>query len=130
MTEKYSLGLSSRESEADHSEIITMDSESKKRIKTWTIVGFVFSAIYFFIAILEFIEGFTFLGIACIVIGLLIASGSIFALKRDYFLTRRFYLIGGILSLPLGLVMIIASNIIKRTEELAEKKYLEELNKS
>jgi len=130
MTEKYSLSLSSKEPESDDSEIMIMDSESEKKIRTWTIVGFVFSAIYFFVAILQFAIRSTFIGIACLVIGALFALGSIFALKREYFLTRRLYLIGGILGLPLGLVMIMASSIIKRTEELAEKKYLEELNKS
>ena len=128
--EKYSFSLSSKEPEADDSELITMDSESEKKIRTWTIVGFVFSAIYFFVAILQFAMRSTFIGIACSVIGALFALGSIFALKREYFLTRRLYLIGGILGLPLGLVMIMASSIIKQTEELAEKKYLEELNKS
>jgi hypothetical protein len=84
---------------------------------TWVIVGFVFAGIYLLVGILQFARQpdlYKIVGPLALVIGVLLALGSLLALQQQYSSARVLWLIGGILGLPLGLVMIIGAGQLKK----------------
>jgi len=88
-----------------------------KSVRTWAIVGFVFAGIYLLVGILFLLRQPTadkFIGIVALVIGVLFALGSLLALEQQYSGARVLWTIGGILGLPLGLVMISGAGQLKK----------------
>lgn len=92
-------------------------AEMPKAVKIWAVVGFVFAALYLAIAIFAFTShpnNYELLGPLVVIIGVLVGMGSVLTLRRNYSAARILMLIGGILALPLGLVMIAGGNSIKK----------------
>jgi len=88
-----------------------------KSVRTWAIVGFVFAGIYLLVGILQFFRepaAYKLIGILVLVLCVLFALGSLLALEQQYSSARVLWLIGGILGLPLGLVMIIGAGQLKK----------------
>ncbi len=83
--------------------------------RAWAITGFVFAGIYLLVSIYEFTtpSGHNAVASICAVIYVLVLLGSIFALIHEYSRARVLMLIGGILSFPLGILMLIAAGRMK-----------------
>ena len=80
-------------------------------VKGWVITGWVFTALYAVIGFwqLSLGEGLsTLVGISALVTAALFGSGAMMAGKGNYGGAKVCWIIGGILGLPLGLVMLIA----------------------
>jgi hypothetical protein len=89
---------------------------SPKSARTWVIVGFVFAGFYLLVGIFFLLRGPAtdkYIGIVALVIGVLFAFGSLLALEQQYAAARVLWLIGGILGLPLGLVMVGGAGRLK-----------------
>lgn len=89
-----------------------------KSVKTWAVVGFVFAGIYLLAAFVSFSMGakaYQWIGFLVLIIGLLLGTGSVLALKQQYSLASLLLLIGGVMGLPLGIVMIAAAGQIRKT---------------
>jgi len=80
-------------------------------VKGWIITGYVFSAFYILIGLMQFPQGKTFttiLGVFALICGVLFGAGSFLASKGNFGTAKVLMIIGGIPALPLGVVMIIA----------------------
>lgn len=85
-------------------------------IRSWVIVGLAFSVLYTLLAVWGFIGGifkYPAVSWSTLIIGILFWAGTFLAVKRQYSTARVFFLIGGILGLPLSVVMIIAGKRIE-----------------
>ncbi len=82
--------------------------------KSFIIVGFIFTAIYLFVGIYEFSIEAAFLGAWCVIISVLFFIGTILVMQDQYSVARVLWLIGGIMGIPLGIVMIVQSNRLKQ----------------
>jgi hypothetical protein len=88
-----------------------------KSVKTWAVVGFVFAGIYLLAAFVNFSIGakaYQWIGFLALGVALLFGVGSLLALNQQYSWARVLLLIGGVIGLPLGLVMIAAANHMKK----------------
>ena len=90
-------------------------------IRRWTIVGVVFAILYSVIAVVSLAGDNGLLGWIVLVVAILYWIGTALAATRQYSAARVVLIIGGIVALPLGIVMIIAGNkIAKAGKELEE----------
>lgn len=99
-------------------------STSERAINRWTNVVLVYSAIQTQFPVLAFSarnESPFFFGIfwGHILITSLFWIGVVLIVRKEYSAARKFLLIGGILAFPLGLIMIIAGNSMKRAADTA-----------
>ncbi len=78
------------------------------------IVGFIFTAIYLIAGIYELSIEAAFIGVWCIIITVLFFIGTILVMQNQYSVARILWLIGGIMGIPLGIVMIVQSNRLKQ----------------
>jgi hypothetical protein len=84
---------------------------ARAHIKTWVIVGFGFAGLYTLLAVLGFADAIRIspaVNWSVSITALLFWIGILFAVIRQYSVARVFFLIGGILGLPLSVPMIIA----------------------
>lgn len=93
----------------------------EQTIKNWIVVGFVFTGIYALFALYFFskarrTEDYLFAW-AVLIITLLFLIGVLSARSGNYSATRVCWLIGGILGIPLGLVMVVGSSKIKKASQ-------------
>ena len=110
----------------------TKPPDLARSIKTWIFVGCAFSLFYLAFAVYEFgkdaplghghvyadvldrpVMGQVY-GLAGLLTSALIGTGSLLAHRHQYSHARVCWLIGGILGLPLGIVMLIAARKIKK----------------
>lgn len=106
-----------------------LDAASQKAVRTSAVVGLVFTAVYLYIGIQQLTSHAPLssaIGVACLLDATLFAVGSACALKTAYSAARVCYLIGGIMGLPLGLVMIFQGIRIKRIVAAAEQRQFEQ----
>ena len=85
-------------------------TRGKGGIKGFIIIGFIMTATYLIAGIHELRIGATFLGVWCIIITVLFFIGTILVMQNQYSVARILWLIGGIMGIPLGIVMIAQSN--------------------
>jgi hypothetical protein len=94
-----------------------MTSSSPKKSPTeiadqWASVGKYFSAIYMAVAALQLAArspSHIIMG-SCLAIAVVLGLASYFASQGSYGPARAFFLIGGIMGLPLGIVMLVAAS--------------------
>lgn len=115
-------------------------SDLDKKARVWAIFGFVFAIVYFIIGIDTKLEGLkipvfhsvfpfaykdiTWIWIFYIFIGLMFAIGGVSIILKEYSKARVLYFIGGIVGLPLGIVMMFAAGMLKKIDNLVfERKY-------
>ncbi|HXE74906.1 MAG TPA: YIP1 family protein [Candidatus Xenobia bacterium] len=85
------------------------------RVKTWAYVAAGFAVFYLLVAIQQFWSRpflYRVVGPFCLLICVLLALGCFLALNGQYKRARIALMIGGILGLPLGIVMLIAASKI------------------
>jgi len=90
--------------------------------KGWTIAGWVFAALYAVIGIFQFGKGDTIstaVGVSAVLTAALFAIGAMLAGKANYGGAKVCWIIGGILGLPLGLVMLIGGIKIGKAGQAA-----------
>jgi len=91
-------------------------SNLPQTVKIWVIVGFAFSLFYFILSS-EVSSGIlTFSVVTC---GLLFGVGSLLIIINNFSAGRICWLIGGILGLPLGLVMVVGANVCNKIMKAA-----------
>lgn len=86
-------------------------ARTKSRIKTWVIVGIAFATVYTLLAVAGFVDVISIslaVNWSVSITALLFWIGILFAVTGQYSAARIFFLIGGILGLPLSVPMIIA----------------------
>lgn len=89
----------------------------EQTIKTWTVVGWIFAAIYFMLSLWYHSQTTPISGGMCVgmlIIAVLFVIGSLLARSRIFGGAFGCYLAGGILGFPLGLVMIIAAVKVRK----------------
>ena len=95
-------------------------AEEGKAIKGWLIVAMVFAGLYTFLGLLSLMmrdAGAAPLYLALLPIGLVCWGGVVLVLDGKYSAARVVMWIAGILTFPLGLIMIRAGNRIKRAAD-------------
>ena len=96
-------------------------SAEEKTIRRWTVVAVVYSLFYSAITVISFANSKNeVLSWVVLAVTLLFWLGTIFAVKGQYSAARVFMLIGGIAALPLGILMIMAGNRIRRAANIQE----------
>ena len=115
---------------ASNSDAASVDPvTAKATIKAWVIVGLAFSVVYTLLAAWGFVDDIfksSAVHWSVSITGILLWIGTLLAVTGQYSAARVFFLIGGILGLPLSVPMIIggkriqlAGQAITRAEELA-----------
>jgi hypothetical protein len=81
-----------------------------KDVKPWIITGYVFTAVYVLLGLAFFSAQEWIVGPLVLIAGVLFGAGSLLASKGNFSAARVLMMIGGVLALPLGLVMIMAGS--------------------
>ena len=102
---------------ATNSDAASVDpATAKATIRAWIIVGFAFAALYTLLAVGGFL-GYVFdnpaFSWSTLITGMLFWTGIVLTVTKQYPTARVFFLIGGILGLPLSVPMIIGGKRIQ-----------------